>query len=59
MMPNESAGVALSNSAGLLAMGACFTEQSAFFIPIPAAFAPVTKFGCPDVGTVFTYNVPA
>jgi hypothetical protein len=46
-------------SAGLLTMGACFTDQSAFFIPFPAAFAPVTEFGCPDVGTVFTYNVPA
>jgi hypothetical protein len=35
------------------------TSQSAFFIPIPSAFAPVTKFGCPDAGTVFTYDVPA
>ena len=46
-------------SAGLTAMGAGFPDQIAFFIPIPAAFAPVTKFGCPDAGTVFTYNVPA
>ena len=46
-------------SAGWLAMGPGFTDQIAFFIPIPAAFAPVTKFACPDVGTVFTYNVPA
>src|SRR5260370_7248426 len=51
--------VSLLISAGLLAMGAGFTDQSAFFIPIPAAFAPVTKFSCPDVGTVFRYNVPA
>jgi hypothetical protein len=44
---------------GLLAMGTSFTNQSAFFIPIPSAFSPVTKFNCPDVGIVFTYNVPA
>jgi hypothetical protein len=35
------------------------TSQSAFFIPIPSAFAPVAKFGCPDPGTVFTYDVLA
>ncbi len=40
-------------------MGMGFVDKSAFFIPIPAAFAPETKFGCPDVGSVFTYNVPA
>ena len=40
-------------------MGTGFIDQSAFFIPIPAAFAPETKFGCPDVGAVFTYDVPA
>lgn len=44
-------------SAGLL--GVDFIDQSAFFISVPAAFAPVTKFGCPDAGTVFTYNIPA
>jgi hypothetical protein len=46
-------------SVDLTAMGAGFPDQIAFFIPIPAAFSPVTKFSCPDVGTVFTYNVPA
>src|SRR5437667_2970897 len=45
-------------SAGLTAMGVGFIDRSAFFA-IPAAFAPITNFGCPDVGTVFTYNVPA
>ena len=45
--------------AGLQAMVAGFTSQSALFIPIPAAFAPITKFGCPDAGTVFTYDVMA
>lgn len=35
------------------------TSQSAFFIPIPSAFAPETKFGCPSAGTVFTYDVLA
>jgi hypothetical protein len=40
-------------------MMAGFTNESAFFIPIPSAFAPVTRFGCPDAGTVFTYHVPA
>jgi hypothetical protein len=35
------------------------SSQSAFFIPVPAIFAPTTKFGCPDVGTVFTYDVRA
>jgi hypothetical protein len=34
-----------------------FVHQSAFFIPVPAAFAPVTRFACPDTGTVFTYDV--
>ena len=46
-------------SAGSTAMGIGFSDQIAFFIPVPAAFAPVTEFGCPDVGTIFTYNVPA
>jgi hypothetical protein len=36
-----------------------FITESAFFIPIPAALAPVTKFGCPDAKTVFTYDVYA
>ena len=36
-----------------------FIGQSAFFIPLPAAFAPVTRFGCPEGGTVFTYDVYA
>src|ERR1700737_889590 len=45
--------------AGLPGMVAGFTSQSAFFIPIPAAFAPIAKFGCPDPGTVFTYDVRA
>ena len=35
------------------------TSQNSFFIPVPSAFAPVTKFGCPDPGTVFTYDVIA
>jgi hypothetical protein len=35
------------------------TSQSAFFIPVPSALAPVTQFGCPDAGTVFTYDVRA
>src|ERR1700753_3356424 len=35
------------------------SSQRAFFIPIPAIFAPTTQFGCPDVGTVFTYDVRA
>jgi hypothetical protein len=35
------------------------TSQNAFFIPVPSAFAPVAKFGCPDPGTVFTYDVMA
>ncbi|KWV59817.1 hypothetical protein AS156_30295 [Bradyrhizobium macuxiense] len=43
----------------LFATAAGGIDQGAFFIPIPSAFAPVTGFGCPDVGTVFTYNVPA
>ena len=33
------------------------TSQSAFFIPVPSAFAPVTEFGCPDAGTIFTYDI--
>jgi hypothetical protein len=33
------------------------TSRSAFFIPIPSAFAPVTEFSCPDAGTVFTYDI--
>ena len=33
------------------------TSRSAFFIPVPSSFAPVTEFGCPDAGTVFTYDV--
>jgi hypothetical protein len=45
--------------AGLQMMGAGGTSESAFFLPVPAAFAPVTKFGCPDPGTVFTYDVRA
>ena len=44
---------------GLQVIVACFTSQSAFFIPVPAAFSPITKFGCPDAGTVFTYDVLA
>jgi hypothetical protein len=32
-------------------------SRSAFFIPIPSAFAPVTGFSCPDAGTVFTYDI--
>ena len=35
------------------------TSQSAFFIPVPVAFAPITNFGCPNPGTVFTYDVMA
>lgn len=34
-------------------------SQTAFFIPVPSTFAPVTRFGCPDNGTVFTYDVRA
>jgi len=45
--------------AGLQAMVPGFHSQSAFFIPIPAAFAPITNFGCPNTGTVFTYDVMA
>jgi hypothetical protein len=55
----KALGLLFLISAGLIAMGARSIDQGAFFIPIPAAFAPVTKFGCPDVGTIFTYNVPA
>jgi len=35
------------------------SSQNAFFIPIPSIFAPTTKFNCPNVGTVFTYDVLA
>src|SRR6266481_444093 len=35
------------------------SSQNAFFIPIPSIFAPTTKFSCPNVGTVFTYDVMA
>ncbi len=35
------------------------SSQNAFFIPIPSIFAPTTKFSCPNVGTVFTYDVLA
>lgn len=35
------------------------TSQTAFFIPVPSIFAPVTGFGCPVPGTVFTYDVRA
>src|ERR1700744_2322332 len=35
------------------------SSQRAFFIPIPSVFAPTAKFGCPDAGTVFTYDVRA
>jgi hypothetical protein len=45
--------------ASLCAIVAAITSQTTFLIPIPAAFTPTTKFGCPDTGTVFTYNVPA
>ncbi|THD49380.1 MAG: hypothetical protein E8A46_20325 [Bradyrhizobium sp.] len=45
--------------ASLCAILAAINSQTSFFIPIPAAFTPTTKFGCPDTGTVFTYNVPA
>ena len=46
--------------AGLLALlVAGLTGQSTFFIPVPAAFAPVTEFVCPEPGTVFTYDVRA
>jgi hypothetical protein len=46
-------------SAGLQLMVPGFTSQSAFFIPVPVAFAPITNFGCPNPGTVFTYDVMA
>src|SRR5437899_1289548 len=42
---------------GLMVPGVA--SESSFFIAIPAAFAPVTKFGCPAAGTVFTYDVVA
>ncbi|MGJ4941828.1 hypothetical protein ACQR1W_14730 [Bradyrhizobium sp. HKCCYLS1011] len=42
-------GVALAGS----------TSQDAFFVPFPSSLAPVAEFGCPDPGTVFTYDVPA
>jgi len=43
--------------AGLTMPGS--NSQSAFFIPVPAMFAPITNFGCPNTGTVFTYDVMA
>ena len=46
-------------SALLQVMVPGFNSQSSFFIPIPAAFAPITNFGCPNAGTVFTYDVMA
>jgi hypothetical protein len=45
--------------ADLQFMAPGLTSQNAFFIPIPSSLAPITKFGCPDPGTVFTYDVPA
>ena len=51
--------VLLSFLASALQALAEFIGQSAFFIPLPAAFAPVTRFGCPEGGTVFTYDVYA
>jgi hypothetical protein len=30
-----------------------------FFIPVPSPFAPTAEFGCPEPGTIFTYDVPA
>jgi hypothetical protein len=35
------------------------TSQNAFFIPIPSMIAPAAEFGCPNAGTVFTYDVRA
>ena len=45
--------------AGLQMMMPGFNSQSAFFIPVPARFAPITNFDCPKAGTVFTYDVTA
>ena len=45
--------------ASLLALVAILVGQGTFFIPVPARFAPVTEFVCPEPGTVFTYNVRA
>jgi hypothetical protein len=45
--------------ARLQEMVAGSTSEAAFFIPIPAVFSPITKFGCPMAGTVFTYDVRA
>jgi hypothetical protein len=42
---------------GLMVPG--INSESSFFVPIPAAFAPIAKFGCPAPGTVFTYDVRA
>jgi hypothetical protein len=46
-------------SAALTATAFGFSDRIAFFIPVPASFAPETRFGCPDAGTIFTLNVPA
>jgi hypothetical protein len=35
------------------------TSQNAFFIPVPSMTAPATEFGCPNPGTVFSYDVRA
>lgn len=35
------------------------TSQNAFFLPMPSVITPVTEFGCPVPGTVFTYDVAA
>lgn len=46
----------------LICLGAAFSglrSQEALFVPIPSLLAPVVEFGCPDPGTVFTYDVPA
>ncbi|QPF87553.1 hypothetical protein IC762_15230 [Bradyrhizobium genosp. L] len=45
--------------ATLLTLVASFAGQSTLFVPVPAAFAPVTDFSCPEPGTVFTYDVKA
>jgi hypothetical protein len=46
-------------SLGLQTTPPGFTDHSAFFIPIPDTFTPVTQFGCPKPGSVFTYDVQA
>jgi hypothetical protein len=51
--------IAVGSMATGFSVMAGFSGDSAFFIPIPSAFAPVTKFGCPVAGTVFTYDVRA